>query len=365
MRQIYPHLPVIFVHRFQNRQKFFMLRITLLTFFAICFLSIKSYSQDKDSIILYNGQVLIGAVQDASLGVISIDDIDMKMLNIRLFKIKRLVIQERFKIETVDKRIIYGSMKTVDRDGWVVIHTLDGEDIPLHITRLFLLISMDANFFKRLNGNISAGLSFTKSSGIGQVNFSANIQFATRKVDYQLMASSIGSIDTGNFSRDNENAQLLASYELTSTWFVAAQAQYQRNLELSISRRYLGLVGPGNRLFIKKNWRLMAITGITFSQEKSTEGVSSGLLFEVPVMLQFNYYQFRHPDIQISSTQTAYFSLSQQGRVRYDGTTNFSWQLIRYFYLNISPYTNFDSKPPAGSGSTFDYGIVIGLSYKF
>ena len=26
---------------------------------------------------------------------------------------------------------------------------------------------------------------------------------------------------------------------------------------------------------------------------------------------------------------------------------------------------NFDSKPPAGSGSTFDFGLVVGLSYKF
>jgi hypothetical protein len=81
--------------------------------------------------------------------------------------------------------------------------------------------------------------------------------------------------------------------------------------------------------------------------------------------LQFNFYQFRHPDIQINSTQTVYFSLSQPGRIRYDGNTTFSWQLVRYFYLNISPYTNFDSKPPAGSTSTFDYGIVVGLSYKF
>jgi hypothetical protein len=82
-------------------------------------------------------------------------------------------------------------------------------------------------------------------------------------------------------------------------------------------------------------------------------------------MFQFNYYQFRHPDIQISSTQTVYFGIDQDGRVRYDGSTNFSWQLIRYFYLNLSPYINFDSRPPAGSGSNFDFGIVFGLSYKF
>jgi hypothetical protein len=342
-----------------------MFRSVFIVFIVSLSILTKGYTQDKDSIILYNGQVLIGAVQDASLGVITIDDIDLKMQSIKLFKIKKLIIQEIFKIETVDKIFYYGTLQTTDREGWVNIHTKEGSDITVHITKIFLLISMDADFFKRLNGNVSAGLSFTKSSGIGQVNFSANVEYATKNIDYQLSASSIGSIDSGRYSRDNENIQLFAAYDLTPIWFIAAAGQYQRNLELSIARRYLGLAGGGNKLFIKKNWRLLAVTGLTFSQEKSTEGSTSGLLYEIPIMLQFNFYKFRNPDIQISSTQSVYFSLSQPGRIRFDSNTTFAWQLIRYFYLNISPYTNFDSQPPAGSGSTFDYGIVVGLSYKF
>jgi Protein of unknown function, DUF481 len=343
-----------------------MRRIILITSLTICCFCVRTFAQNnKDTIILYNGQELIGEVQDANLGVISIDDIDLKMQNIKLFKIKTLIIQERFKIETVDKKLFYGTLKTSNQNGWVDIHTVEGATIPIHITQIYQLISLEDNFFKRLNGSVSAGLSYTKSGEIGQVNFSANIQYATKLIDYQLSASTIASIDSGKYSRDNENFQLFASYDFTTTWFLATAAQYQRNLELSISRRYLGLFGAGNKLIMKKNWRLLTISGISLSQEKSTESVSSGLLVEVPIMLQFNYYKFSHPDIQISSTQTIYVSLTQQGRIRYDGSTNFSWQLIRYFYLNISPYTNFDSEPPAGNGSKFDYGIVFGLSYKF
>jgi hypothetical protein len=308
---------------------------------------------------------LIGEVQGLSLGSISIDDIDLKMLNIKLFRIKTLIIHERFKIETIEKKIYYGTLRTSDRGGWVDIHLDDGNILPVHITRIYQLTSIDNDILKRLNGNISAGLSFTKSSKIGQVNFSASIQFATQLFDYQLSVTSIGSIDSGKYSRDNENVFFITSYDLTPAWFISGAAQYQRNLELSISRRYLFMLGIGNKLIIKKNMRLLATTGMTFSQEKSIEGVSSGLLFELPVMFQFNFYQFRDPDIQISSTQTIYFGIAQNGRVRYDGSTNFSWQLIRYFYLNLSPYTNFDSQPPAGSGSNFDFGIVFGLSYKF
>jgi len=330
-----------------------------------CILCFKASGQvDKDTIVLYNGQILIGEIQLANYGAISIDDIDLKLVNIKMFKIKKLIIHERFKIETIDKKYYYGSMNTSDREGWVDIHTVDGQTIPVHITHIYLLISLEAGFFRRLDGNIAAGFSFTKSSTIGQVNFSANVQFATESFDYGLSLSSIASIDSGKLSRDNENAVFLTTYDLTTTWFLATSAQYQRNLELSIARRYLFMLGGGKKLVIEKNWRLTAITGMTISQEKSTQNVNSGLLFEIPIIFQFNFYKFQHPDITISSSQSGYVSLSQQGRIRWDGNTSFSWQLIRFFYLNVSPYTNFDNQPP-GNGSKFDYGIVLGLSYKF
>ncbi len=342
-----------------------MLKIIFIFSVAVCCFHTRSFCQTRDSIILYNGEALIGAIQGSSLGSISIDDIDLKMLNIKLYKIKTLIIHARFKIETVDKKTYYGTLRTSEKDGWVDLHLDNGETLPIHIVKIYQLTSMDTDIFKRLNGNVSAGLSFSKSSQIGQVNFSAMVQFATKLFNYQLSVSSIGSIDSGKYSRDNENAVLINSYDLTPTWFISGAAQYQRNLELSVSRRYLFMLGFGNKLIIKKNMRLLVSTGMTFSQEKSIEDVSSGLQLDLPIMFQFNYYQFRHPDIQISSTQTIYFGIAQNGRIRYDGSTNFSWQLIRYFYLNLSPYTNFDSRPPAGSSSNFDFGIVFGLSYKF
>ena len=334
----------------------------ICTFFLF---PLSAFCQEKDSIILYNGQILIGEVKQANLGIISIDDIDLKIVNVKLIKIKTLIIKERFKIETINKEFYYGSLRTTNKDGWVDIYNMDGRIIQEHITHIFQLISLEAGFFKRITGNFSAGLSFTKSSAIGQVNYSANVQYSTKLIDYTLSLSSIASIDSSRYSRDNENFQLLTAYDLTTSWFLAASAQYQRNLELSIARRFLFMGGAGNKIFIKKTWRLMALTGISVSQEKSTEGASSVALFEVPASLIFNFYQFQHPDIQITSSETVYFSLTQKGRIRYDGNTTFSWQLIRYFYLNISPYTNFDSQPPSGSGSNFDFGIVVGISYKF
>jgi hypothetical protein len=218
-----------------GRLLFFMTGRIIPAFFMFCTLCLKvSAQENKDTIILYNGQILIGEVQLANYGAITIDDVDLKIVNIKMYKIKHLVIYERFKIETIDKKYYYGSLKPSDKDGWVDILTIEGNIIPLHITHIFQLISLEAGFFKRLNGNVSAGFSFTKSSDIGQFNFSGNAQFATKKFNYSLSLTTIGSLDSGHYSRDNENAVFLTTYDLTTAWFLAVSGQYQRNLELSV-----------------------------------------------------------------------------------------------------------------------------------
>src|SRR5882672_10443918 len=109
-----------------------MHRVIFIACIALCCLSTKTFCQEeKDTIILFNGQVLIGAVQGASMGAVTIDDIDLKMLSIKLFRIRILIIKERFKIETVEKKIFYGTMNTTNKDGWVVIHTLEGNNLPV------------------------------------------------------------------------------------------------------------------------------------------------------------------------------------------------------------------------------------------
>lgn len=342
-----------------------MHRFGILILVALTCSNITGYGQRADSIYLYNGQVLIGDVQASNLGSIAIDDIDMKIIKVKLYKIRRLRVSELFKINTMQKQTYYGVLEPSDTSGWVTIRTETGESIPLAIGDIHDLITLNKQFFKRLYGNIAAGFSYAKSSDIGQVNFSGMAAFATKHWEYQLQASEIGSIDSSKFSRDNENIQFFGAYNFTTDWFGAGVLQYQRNLELSIARRYLELLGVGNKLFIKDTWQLYVISGLSITQEKSTEGVSSPTRLELPLMLQFNFFKFHNPDIQVAVSWTGYYGLTETGRIRYSGSTSFSWQLIRYFYLTINPYSNFDSKPPSTTASKFDFGVALSLTYKF
>lgn len=321
-------------------------------------------AQDRDSIFLYKGQVLIGDIKGGKLGYLTIDDADLSILNVKMYKIKSVKATNRFRIETSEKQIYYGVLQKSAREGWVNILLDDSSVVEVDIMSLNQVLSLGKNFFSRLDGNLSAGFSYTKANNLGQLNFSSSVRYSGERFVNQLSLSTIGTLDSSKYSRDREDGELFSTYNINAAWFAAVGLTYQRNLELSIARRFSEMIGGGNKLAVRQNWQLRALSGVSFSQEKSTAGESSGLLVEVPVVLLFNYYKYHHPNLQISSSQTMYNSLTQKGRIRFDGYINFSWEVFYHFYLTWSPYASFDNQPPEGNSNT-DFGVAVNITYKF
>src|SRR4030095_11586342 len=131
----------------------------------------------------------------------------------------------------------------------------------------------------------------------------------------------------------------------------------------AIARRFQELIGGGNKFLVRRYWQLSALSGLSVNEEKSTDGTVSDLLLEFPVVLRFGFFRYRHPNIQVNASQFVFFGLTQKGRIRCDTNVNFSWELVKHFWLTFNPYANFDNQPPEGN-SNFDYGWAINLSYR-
>lgn len=336
----------------------------ILILIVLSLLHLSGHTQQYDSIFLFRGQVFIGTIKGARLGELRIDDNSVRVIEMKMYRIKKIVATQRFKIETDSKIIYYGVLKEGKEDGWVNLVLDDSSIVSLNILDISTITALEKGFWTRLNGSFGAGFTYTKSNDLGQFNINSNIYYVTESADYQLTLSAISSIDSGVFSRDRENGELFTAIVVNPTWFVALGLEYERNLELSIARRFQELVGGGNKLLVRKNMQLLAISGITFNQELSTSGISSGLLYEIPFILRFNFFKYQKPNLQVSTIQSTFYSLSQKGRVRYSGDLNFSWELIKDFYWTLNPYANFDSQPPEGNSKS-DFGIAVGITYKF
>jgi hypothetical protein len=336
---------------------------TGITFLLLILCSFVS-GQTKDTILLYNGQILIGEVRGVESGVLSLKEVDLKNIKIRLNKIRTFRTVREFKIETTDKNVYYGRLHSTNRDGWIEIMDSTGVLRSTDIMNISVIISLEKNFFKGLYGSLSAGVSYTKSSDNGQINLSSNVISRGKRTSYQLVTSEYISFDSTGVSRDREQYQVFINYSFRPAWFAAALSNYQRNIELSLASRIQQMFGVGNKTVTKRDLLIFFVSGMTFSSEKSTEGALSGLLFELPVMMGLSFFKFKEPNLQVSSYQTFYVGLTQAGRIRVDGNTTFAWELVKDFKLNFNIYDSYDNQPPSG-GNNFDYGFSLGLGYTF
>src|SRR5262245_48361238 len=106
-----------------RRSTLLLLTVVLASFVN----SVYGQTQTKDTIVFYNGQILIGDIRGGAFGEISINDRDLKILQVKQYKIRTLTTDNRFRIETNDKQEYMGRLDKAGKDGWVNI-ILDNGD---------------------------------------------------------------------------------------------------------------------------------------------------------------------------------------------------------------------------------------------
>ena len=89
----------------------------------------------------------------------------------------------------------------------------------------------------------------------------------------------------------------------------------------------------------------LAISGVVLNQEVNTESFTSGTLPEFFAKLQFNFFRFTKPEINLAMSQAFYYSLSNNGRFCFFCETDLDWELIKDLKLNFNFYNNYDSQP--------------------
>jgi hypothetical protein len=335
--------------------------ILLLLIFPV---QLASAQSSKDTLFFKNSTVVIGEVKEVQLGVIVFDPEDANDITVQLRKLKTLHASGRnFRIETVDQQVFIGRLYQSLHNGFVEIID-EADTVPVSLNNISILYPVEKGFTNKLKGSASAGFTYTKSSELGRINIDANATYLDRNAEIKVSASAISTIDTGSFTRDNENVGLGINYYFNSTWFAGVLGSYERNIELGIAQRYQEGAGIGNKFLVRKKSQMLAFAGMVLNQEHSIEGVYSGVLTELTVGLRINVFSFDKPEIDLEVLQDGYLSLSQD-RYRYNGEIDLRWELVEDFDFKLSFYTNYDSNPPGEVTANIDYGTVIGLAIEF
>jgi hypothetical protein len=323
-----------------------------------------SAREKTDVVILKNGDHLTGEIKGLQYARLSFKTDTMETVSVKWEEVAQITSKYSFELELEDGVRFFGSLGAPAQPGMVSV-TGKERALELDMGQVVRIRPIKDKFWKRIDGSLSIGLSFTKASDVLRFSFNADATYTERKNMVDLTINSIVTTQNEQDTRENTSLNLRYNRLLENRWFLSAFTGVQRNDELGIRLRVLG-GGGGGRLLVQTNRMILPVlAGFSLNQELAASDGQDSFNAEGLFGLYWNLFIHHKPKTDLSLDLTTYPSMTEKGRVRLDLETRLRREIIKDFFVDLSFYLNYDNKPPSVTASTTDYGFVTSVGYSF
>jgi len=313
------------------------------------------YAQKTDNLKLKNGNILTGEIMSMKLGLLTYKMDGPGTISIKWEYVTAISSDKVYDFTLRNGEIIIGQLDSLFKT--YRLHSLDS---------IIEIIPIKDRFLTRLVGDVNLGFNYTKSNSILQSNFTSNISYVIPKKEFNLKLNSILT----NYGKDTSltmKQDVIAGYkrDFTKKYFWATSLGWQQNTELGLAGRYLVTAAAGWQPLTDNHNRLLASAGLSYNQEQSIE--TSQFTGNLDALFEIAYKRFYYstPKLSINADYLIFPGLSDWGRIRMQADLNVSVEIFKDFQTGLVFYYSYDNKPPEGSSSTNDYGIMFTLGYVF
>ncbi len=320
-----------------------------------------SQADYRDVVVLENGNEIFGTIKSLSQGQLLLDTDAMGTVTIKWDKIVEIRTAETMEIKTDTGARLFGTLDPPDGPAKVKI-TADSSTQSLGIDELVQITPIGESFLNRLQGSVSAGFSFTKSSDVAQFSFSGNLLYEDRSNQWALTYNNIVT------NQDSGTTQQLYSrlgyrYQPEGRWYGLGFFSFQRNQELGIDARGVLGAGAGRTLFQSSQGQLSVNGGLDLNVEDSGTEQDSSL--EAFAAIEYSLFKYSGLQSNLVMSAVAFPNLSESGRFRWQVDATWRQQIFNNMFWDWSLYASGDNDPPASANSESDYGIVTSLGWSF
>jgi hypothetical protein len=317
-----------------------------------------------DVVILKNGDHLTGEVKGLEYARLSFKTDTMETVSIKWEEVAQVTSNYSFQVTLENGLRFFGTLGPPAEPGMLSVVGKDGT-VGLTMHQVFNIRPIKQKFWKRIDGSLSLGLSFTKASDVLRFSFNGDAKYTERKNIVELTLSSIITTQQEKEERQNNNLNLRYNRLLQQKWFLSALTSLQRNDELGIRLRVLG-GGGGGRLLVQTNRMVLPVmAGITVAREWAGSQGQDSTNVEGLVSIYWNLYIYHTPKTDLTFDLTTHPSITDGGRVRMNLDTRLRREIIKDFFVDLSFYLKYDNRPPTRTASTTDYGFVTSVGYSF
>lgn len=319
-------------------------------------------AQKTDTVTFYNGDRAVCEIKGLNQGRLELKTVAMGTINVEWRKVSNVVSNRYFEIVLADHTTIYGLIQNVDSLRNVTLSFgVFAQEVP--ILDIVRLKPLNDNFWKALEGSISAGFSYTDGTQNLQLNSNGNIKYRTNR-----MAHSISF--TGNFSSNPSNTSQKQDGGYRFQFFYkrqvynALEVKWERNTELGIDTRLITNITGGYSPIENYINVLSVEAGGSLNREFTTEQIASNNT-EGLVRITYDLFVFANPKIFINIKSESFPSFTVKNRFRTNIDASVTWEVFRDFTLSFSYWGNYDNMPSDPAALTFDWGTTTSIGYKF
>ena len=337
---------------------------TALVLVLVLLLTGRASAQGKtDVVTLRNGDRITGEVERLERGRLAVSTDDAGTLYLEWDKVANVVTKRVVEVLTTDGRRFLGALGPA-ADRTVGVSTAAG-DVPLAMSQVTLITPIGTSFWKKLDGSIDAGFNYTRSSGVAQLNVNWDTRYRKPASQTRLMASLTQTQKDDDSGRDDRGSIELSHLRYPwRRWFISAATRFETNESLGIELRSQvgGVIGP--RLVNSNRAQVTAGAGLVFNDER---GVDVEATRNVEGLFHFatSFYTYDRPKTNVDVSLQYYPSLSNWGRQRVQLDASAKRELWKDFFVSLSVYNSFDSRPPNPDANNNDVGVVASIGWTY
>jgi putative salt-induced outer membrane protein YdiY len=322
-----------------------------------------AFGAKTDVVVLRNGDRLTGEITELDRGRLTFKTDDIGTLAIEWDNVKSVTAAATFEVVDLDGRLYFGALRPGLQEGELNVVSAEGSQ-TLELSRAVRIQRLGATLWQRLDGSIDAGVSYTSSSELLKIDLAARVVLTRRAHEFSVDGNS--TITRQPEVEQTRRNSLTLNYErrFPSRWVAFAQAELEQNRELGFDLRG-SVAGGGGRYFVQgRRHDLLAALGLRVNREKPLEGEATTNT-EAALALTFDRFYYDFPKVDVYATLAGFASLSDWGRVRFEGDVRVKRELLKDFSVSFRVYESYDSRPPTEGAERNDYGVTFGLGWTF
>jgi hypothetical protein len=313
-----------------------------------------------DVVELRNGDRITCEIRKLERGKLTVKTDGLGTVAVEWDDVQYLASMANYDIELRSGERVFGSLARGDA-GSVVVITSSGRQ-RLELYDVVRVAPVGGTLWRRLDGKIDAGFSFTQADVQTQWSFNADISYRSRRWFSALSA------DSALVSSEDEAGQLRNTLSLQSQYFTGMRwstlgfAQFQQNEELSLDLR--AVLGAGvQRVLRQSNRTVFALVGAAALTREQYSGESADVVTEAVAGATWSWFTFDGRSTNLDSSVLTFYGINRT-RARLELNSSFKSDIVGDLYWSINVFESYTSDPPE-DGKSNDFGVSAAIGWSF